>query len=81
MAMSTVRERLITKLDELSDEQVASLLSYAEAMQSTTLPDDYDEDNDPSIGFISGPTHLASRAKDILRDEITSRSGWTQKKD
>jgi hypothetical protein len=81
MQMPDVRERLITKIDELTDEQVASLLSYAESLQAVELPDDYDEENDPSIGFLSGPTDLANRAKQILREEITPLSGWTQKKD
>jgi hypothetical protein len=80
MVAPTIRERLIRKLDEPFDDQVASLLSYAEVMQSSSAPEDYDEENDPSIGFISGPTDLSSRAKQILRDEITPLSGWTQKK-
>lgn len=41
--MDNVREQLIAKLDELSDEQVAALLRYVEAMQTTSLPEDYDE--------------------------------------
>jgi hypothetical protein len=81
MATANMRERLVSKLDELNEEQIASLLSYVEAMQETSLPDSYDEDDDPSIGFISGPSDLATRAKQILRDEITPLSGWTQKKD
>lgn len=81
MATANMRERLVSKLDELNEEQIASLLSYVEAMQETTLSESYDEDNDPSIGFISGPSDLATRAKQILRDEITPLSGWTQKKD
>jgi hypothetical protein len=81
MATANMRERLVSKLDELNEEQIASLLSYIEAMQETSLPDSYDEDDDPSIGFISGPSDLATRAKQILRDEITPLSGWTQKKD
>jgi len=81
MALPDVREQLIAKLNDLSDEQVSRLLSYARGMESETLPEDYSEEDDPSIGFISGPTDLARRAKQILRDEITYRSGWTQKKD
>jgi hypothetical protein len=50
-------------------ERVA-LARYVEIMNSDTLPDDYDEDNDPSVGFLSGPTDLASRAKEILRAEF-----------
>ncbi len=81
MATSALREKVDRKLDELNDEQLAELLRYIEIMESNLLPADYDEDNDPTIGFISGPTDLSARAKEILRDEITPRSGWTQKKD
>jgi hypothetical protein len=68
-------------METMSDEELAALLRYAEAMQSTSLPDDYDEANDPSIGFLSGTTDLATHTKEILRREFTTLSGWTQKKD
>jgi hypothetical protein len=76
-----VREQLHRTIETLSDDQAEAVLAYAEALMSDSLPPDYDEANDPSIGFIWGPTDLANRAKDILRDEITATSGWTQKKD
>lgn len=81
MSTPTIRERLIHKLFDMTDNQVESLLSYADAIQSDELPLDYDEANDPAIGFMSGSTDLAHRSKQILRDEISMRSGWTQKKD
>jgi hypothetical protein len=81
MAVPNVRQQVEEKLSQLSDEEVAAVLRYIEAMQTTELPADYDEANDPSIGFLSGPTDLARCSKQILRDEITARSGWTQKKD
>ena len=81
MAVPNVRQQVEAKLSQLSDEEVAAVLRYIEAMQTTELPADYDEANDPSIGFLSEPTDLARRSKQILRDEITARSGWTQKKD
>jgi len=81
MAVQTIRERLIHKLFDMTDTQVASLLSYADAIQSDELPENYDEAHDPAIGFLSGSTDLARRSKQILRDEINTRSGWTQKKD
>ncbi|MCA0458941.1 MAG: hypothetical protein LCI00_33640 [Chloroflexi bacterium] len=80
MAAQTVRERLIHKLFEMTDQQVASVLSYADAIDENELAD-YDATNDPAIGFMSGSTDLAGRSKAILRDEIITRSGWTQKKD
>ena len=79
MDTPTLRERLKSKIDDLTDAQVVSLWHYTEAMQIEPLPDDYDPDNDPLVGFFNGPPDLASRTKDILRDEIDSRSGWTQK--
>ncbi len=81
MSIPTIRERLIHKLFDMTDNQVASLLTYADAIQSDELPADYDEANDPAIGFMSGSTNLAHQSKQILQEEITSRSGWTQKKD
>jgi len=81
MAVQSIRERLIHKLFDMTDSQVASLLNYADAIQSDVLPNNYDEANDPAIGFISGSTNLARRSKQILSDEINAHSGWTQKKD
>lgn len=40
MAVSDIRERLEAKLDELDEAQLSALLRYAEAMESTSLPDD-----------------------------------------
>jgi hypothetical protein len=81
MAVPNIRQQLESKLDALNEEQLTAILHYVEAMQSTSLPEDYDLANDPSVGFLSGPTDLGRRAKEILRNEITERSGWTQKKD
>jgi hypothetical protein len=80
---TTLREQLIAKLDELNEEQIRNTLLHVEALirESDELPEDYDPDNDPTVGFISGPTDLSSRAKEILREEITPLSGWTQKND
>ena len=64
----TVREQLIAKLDELSDEEVAAVLRYVEAMQTTSLPEDYDEANDPAVGFFTAEPDFASRTEEILRE-------------
>lgn len=79
MADTSMREQLIAKIKAMSDEQVAALLKTAEALNASELPPDYDPDNDPLVGFISGPTDLSERYKDILRDDIDLRSGWTNK--
>jgi hypothetical protein len=73
MASPALQEQVVNKLNELSDEQLAELLRYIGIIESNVLPDDYNEDKDP--------TDLSARTKAILRQEITSHSGWTQKKD
>lgn len=73
MTTPDVREKLIKRLDKLTDEQVAELLRYVEVMQSLTLPEDYDPDHDPAIGFFSGPPALGMRTKEILRAEFGLR--------
>lgn len=67
MAAPDIRQQLIAKLDNLSDEEMKALLRYIEAMQSTSLPDDYDEANDPAIGFFSADPEFASRTEEILQ--------------
>jgi len=73
MATSALREKVNHKLDELNDEQLAELLRYIEIMESNVLPDTYDEDNDPSVGFFSGDPDLGSRTSEILRAEFGLR--------
>jgi hypothetical protein len=64
---------LNSRLDEMSKEEIAQVLSYVEnlhyvmIMESDELAPDYDPDKDPTIGFFAGPPDLASRAKQILR--------------
>jgi hypothetical protein len=79
MAVPSVRGQVIHKLDELTDEEAAAVLEYMESLHPELEQDE--QIDDPTVGLFSGPTDLARRAKDILRDEITARSGWTQKKD
>ncbi len=70
MVIPDVRQQLVSELKHLTDEQVAELLRYVETMQSFELPDDYDEDNDPSVGFFSAEPDFASRSEEILRAEF-----------
>jgi phage/plasmid-associated DNA primase len=68
MVALTKREQIInTVLNSLSDEQVDDLLNYLRDLAPLTH---YREENDPSIGFISGPTDLAEKAEDILWAEF-----------
>jgi hypothetical protein len=79
MAVPNVRGQVIQKLDELTDEEVVAILEYMESLHPGL--EQNEQIDDPTVGMFSGPTDLSVRAKDILRDEITARSGWTQKKD
>lgn len=74
MAVPNIREQLIAKLDELSDEQIAALLDYVEAMRTTSLPEDYDEANDPAIGFFSADPEFASRTEETLQEGFGRRN-------
>ncbi len=75
MNTPSVKEQLIAKLDQLTDDELADLLEYIEIMQYTkvmnsmTLPDDYSIENDGLVGFLSGTTDLAERIEDILYGE------------
>lgn len=93
MAVQDLREQVKAKLDALDEQALAAVLHYiqtmqpsdvaryVEIMQSDELPEDYDEANDPAIGFLPGSTDAAENVRQVLRDEITFRSGWAQKKD
>jgi len=78
MADISMREALIEKINAMTDEQVAALYGMVANMHQEERPP-YDPDNDPLVGFISGPTDLSERYKEILREDIDRRSGWTQK--
>jgi len=71
--MNTVRESLVKRLDALTDAQVAALLQVVEAFEETNghgeALAEYDEANDPAIGFVTGPTDFARRAEEILYGE------------
>ena len=79
MDYHSVREELIERLNTLTDEQVEVLLQVIRMIHPAESSIPYDEASDPAIGMIEGPTDLARRAKEILREEIDPRSGWTQK--
>jgi hypothetical protein len=70
MVALPVLKQIQSKLDLLTDEQLAELLRYIEVMQSSVLPGDYDEDNDPSVGFFSASPDYAARSKEVLQTEF-----------
>jgi len=44
-----------------------------------SLDFEYDETQDSAIALLQGPTDLSERHEEILREEVQSYSGWTQK--
>lgn len=72
--MSALRETLIEKLDGLTDEQVAALLSLVRAFEhEDEIASEYDESKDPLVAMFSGPSDLAERSEDILQQELGLR--------
>jgi len=86
MTTASLREQLIARIDRMTDDEIRELIEqidmvqYKSVMQSDELPPDYNEENDPLIGFLSGTTDLAEHVKETLYSDIDEISGWTQKK-
>ena len=87
MNTPNLKEQLIAKLDQLTDDEIRELIEhidvvkYKTAMQSADLPPDYSEENDPAVGLFSSETgDLSVKAKRMLQEEVI-RWGWTQKRD
>lgn len=70
MVTGELREKIIGKLDTLTQEQAESVLRYIEVMTTYELPPDYDPAKDPAVGFFSGDPDLGSRTKEILHAEF-----------
>ena len=66
----TPREKLIARVGEMTDEQVEAFLKLATLIGSEPEDAPYDEDNDPTIGFMSASPDFASTSSDVLRREL-----------
>jgi hypothetical protein len=75
----TPRDRLIDQIHHLSDDQVDVLLKLTTMITppaARSAANDerlYDETNDPTVGMFAGDPDLATRSKDIIRDELGRR--------
>ena len=77
MVAPDIRQKIVEKLDQLDDAQAEEVLRIVESMEAPAQPDPYD---DPLVGFIDGEVPFnAEDDEEILRRDITLRSGWTQK--
>src|SRR5690349_21390651 len=73
VVIMTLREDIIAKIERMSDTEITELAGYIEIMQNHDLPLDYDPDNDPTVGFISGPTDAAGRIKEIFAEQVEKK--------
>jgi hypothetical protein len=66
---ATPRERLIERLETMTDDEIEEVLEFAEQLKYDELPADYDPAKDPFItgeAFFEGPTDLGAHAEDYL---------------
>jgi hypothetical protein len=73
MMAATPRERLLERLETMTDEEIEVMLEYAEELKSGELPPEYDPAKDPFVtgeAFFEGPTDYAEHAEDILEAEF-----------
>ncbi len=70
-----MRELLIAKLDELSEQDIADLVQRADDLQKkrrerefpkAVLAPHQNPNKDPLVGFLTGPTDAASRIEELL---------------
>ncbi|MEZ4671089.1 MAG: hypothetical protein R3E39_24555 [Anaerolineae bacterium] len=73
MVALPVREIIERKLNNLTEDQLTNVLHYIEVMELPGQLVKDDNDDDPLVGFISGPTDLAERTEDILWAEFGFR--------
>ncbi len=52
---------------------------YRDLFEQTIDEDEYDETKDALIALLKGPTDLAERHEEILREAVQLYSGWTCK--
>ncbi len=76
MVALPIRKKIEAELDALSDEQAAAVLEFIQTVKQEPSVTDGDED-DPLVGFISGPTDVAERTREILKAEfgVTNSEG------
>lgn len=77
MVALPVRKEVVDHLDRLSDEEVALVLEFIKTVESIKESEEpypitieQPSDDDPAIGFFSGPPGLARSAKTILHREL-----------
>ncbi|MEO8606396.1 MAG: hypothetical protein ABI690_00820 [Chloroflexota bacterium] len=70
MSALPIRDQLLQELNALSDEQIITVLEFVHALKADSGSNVPDTENDPLVGFFSGPSDLAERSQEILRAEF-----------
>ncbi|MEZ4726745.1 MAG: hypothetical protein R3E79_06385 [Caldilineaceae bacterium] len=80
MTQVALSDQIFERLRLVASKRHTSVSTLLEKIvEAYLVQDEYNEADDPAINLLYGPTDLSTRAKSILREEITSTSGWTQK--
>jgi hypothetical protein len=70
MTANPIREKIMAQLDDLSDEQATAVLEFIESVKDSESIVADDLENDPLVGFISGPTDMAEHTEELLKREF-----------
>jgi hypothetical protein len=73
-------DRLTTVARERGESPESLITEAVMQFLDTQWPELYEPGPDPLVGLFAGPPDLATRAEEILEQEITKKSGWTWKR-
>jgi len=73
MSALPIREEVVSRLNDLSDEEIAEVLEFIKFVESERITIEQSDADDPAIGFFSGPPDFAARSQEILRREFGRR--------
>jgi hypothetical protein len=70
MSALPIRDKIIIELNDLSDEQAITVFEFIQSVKDVPEVTELDTEDDPLVGFISGPTDMAERTEEILKAEF-----------
>lgn len=66
MSALPIREELISTINKLSDKQMLAVLEFIKSVKLQDVETEYNEEDDPLVGFFSGSPDLAETSEEIL---------------
>ncbi len=72
-------DRLTTVARQRRESPESLVTEAVSIFLDTSWPELYEPGSDPLVGPFAGPSDLATRAEEILEQEIDEKSGWTWK--